>query len=274
MSVIEDKKIGFLGAGNMAEALIGGLVKSYLVQPESIIAGDPDPERRERIKRMFAVRVTADNSQVVRFADVIVLAVKPNVVARALDEAGPSVRADQIVISICAGVSLAFLESRLPANPPVVRVMPNIAVKVGAGMSAVSRGSHADEEHLAVAKAILAAAGEVLEIEEKHMDAVTAVAGSGPAYFFYLMEAMEAAALAEGLPSDLALKLVKQTALGAAKLCAESDDTPGELRRQVTSPAGTTEAAIRFLETNNVGLRLVQAVREAAKRARTLGGRT
>ncbi|HUW57611.1 MAG TPA: pyrroline-5-carboxylate reductase [Planctomycetota bacterium] len=271
MTVLADKRIGFIGAGNMASALIGGLVKSYLVAPGAIIASDIDPERRGTVSHTFGVRTTSDNAEVVAFADVVVLAVKPNVVARVLEEVGAQIRTGQIVISVCAGISSTFIQERLPHHPPVIRVMPNTAAQVGAGMSALAGCALAKPEHIAVAKAILGAVGEVIELEEKHLDAVTAISGSGPAYFFYLMEQMEAAGLAEGLPPRVAEQLVKQTALGAAKLCAESEAGSRELRRKVTSPGGTTEAAIYVLEKNGVGQLLVTAVREAAKRSRELG---
>ena len=271
MTVLADKRIGFIGAGNMASALIGGLVRSYLVAPAAILASDIDPERRGSVLHTFGVRATADNVEVVKFADVVVLAVKPDVVGKVLDEVGERIRTEQIVISVCAGISSSFIEEHLSHHPPVIRVMPNAAAVVGAGMSALAGCTVAGPEHLAVAKAILGAVGEVIELEEKHLDAVTAISGSGPAYFFYLMEQMEAAGLAEGLPAGVTETLVKQTALGAAKLCAESSDTPRDLRRRVTSPGGTTEAAIYVLESNGVGQLLVKAVREAAKRSRELG---
>jgi pyrroline-5-carboxylate reductase len=271
MTVLVARRIGFLGAGNMASALIGGLTRSHLVEPGSIMASDIDPERREQVTRRFGVRSTKDNREVVNFADVVVLAVKPGVAAKVLDEVAGVVRADQIVISVCAGISSAFVESRLVNKPPVLRVMPNTPAQVGAGVSAIACGAYATAEHCAVAKAILGAVGEVIELAEKHLDAVTAISGSGPAYFFYLMEAMEAAGLAEGLPPGVTQKLVKQTALGAAKLCLESSDDPRKLRQNVTSPGGTTDAALRLLEANGVGQLLVQAVREAAKRSRELG---
>jgi pyrroline-5-carboxylate reductase len=271
MSELKERKLGFLGAGNMASALIGGLVRSYLVEPASIIASDVDPERRGRIAREFGIRMTGENREVVRFADVVVLAVKPKVVPKVLEEVGSLVRADQLFISICAGVSAAFLESHLPNHPPVIRAMPNTPAQVGEGISAIACGAHACSLHCDVAKAILGAVGEVIELEEKHMDAVTAISGSGPAYFFYLMEQMEAAGLAEGLPPGVTQKLIKQTALGAAKLALESSDNPRELRQDVTSPGGTTDAAISFLESKGVGQLIVHAVREAAKRSRELG---
>lgn len=271
MTALVGKKIGFLGAGNMASALIGGLTRSRLVEPASILASDVDPERRLQATRRFGVRTTSDNREVVKFADILVLAVKPGVAPKVLEEVGGAVRADQVVISICAGISAAFVESHLATKPPVLRVMPNTPALVGAGVSAVACGTHATAEHCALAKTIFAAVGEVVEVAEKHMDAVTALSGSGPAYFFYLMEALDAAGLAEGLPPGVTEKLVKQTALGAAKLSLDSNEDPRKLRQNVTSPGGTTEAALRVLENNNVGNLLVQAVREAAKRSRELG---
>jgi len=271
MTVLADKKIGFIGAGSMASALIGGLVKSYLVQPDAVIASDINPERRGRIARDFGVRSTGSNAEVVEFAEVIVIATKPNKVVEVLAEVGDLITPDHLVISICAGLSTEFVESHLPKGVPVLRVMPNTPAQVGAGMSAGCCGTHADDRHCDVAKAILGAVGEVIELDEKHFDAVTAISGSGPAYFFYLMEQMEAAALAEGLPPGVAEKLVKQTALGAARLAAESGDTPRTLRDKVTSPGGTTDAAIYLLRTHGVDQLLVRAVREAAKRSRDLG---
>jgi len=271
MTVLADRKIGFIGAGNMASALIGGLVKSYLVETDAVVASDIDPERRGRVARDFGITTTADNAEVVDVADVVILAVKPNKVAEVLEEVGGDVTPEQIVISICAGVSTAFIESFLPEGVPVLRVMPNTPAMVGAGMSAVCCGRHACDAHCQIARAILGAVGEVIELDERHLDAVTAVSGSGPAYFYYLMEHMEAAALAEGLPPRVAEKLVKQTALGAAKLAAESTDGPRTLRANVTSPGGTTEAAIYLFKTHNVDQLIVKAVREAAKRSRELG---
>ncbi len=271
MSELTGKKIGFLGAGRMASALIGGLVKSYLVEPSGVMASDVDPERRGRVSRDLGIRVTPDNREVVRFADVLVLAVKPKVAPQVLEEIGPVVRADQVVISICAGIASAFIESHLPAKPPVIRVMPNTPALVGAGISAISCGTFACAAHCRVAHAIFEAVGEVIELDEKHLDAVTAISGSGPAYFFYLMEQMEAAGLAEGLPPTVVQELVKQTALGAAKLAVESQEDPRALRRNVTSPGGTTEAAMNVLDANAVGAGIVAAIREAAKRSRELG---
>ena len=271
MTVLAEKKIGFIGAGNMASALIGGLVKSYLVEKDAVIASDVDPERREHVARDLDIHTTGYNGEVVRFADVVILAVKPNKVTEVLEAVGQDVKPEQILISICAGVSTAFIESFLSAAVPVLRVMPNTPAMVGAGMSVGTCGKHASEKHCEVAKAILGAVGEVIELDEKHLDAVTAVSGSGPAYFYFLMEHMEAAALAEGLPPRVAELLVKQTAFGAAKLALASDDKPRTLRHNVTSPGGTTEAAIYLLKRNNVDQLIVKAVREAAKRSRELG---
>ena len=271
MTVLADKKIGFIGAGNMASALIGGLVKSYLVEPGAVMAGDIDPERREHLKRELGIAITTENRKVVEFADVLILAVKPNVVGKVLDEVGKHVRTDQIVISIAAGISTGFIEAKLPNDPPILRVMPNTAAMVGEGMAAVCCGVNACEDHCGVAKAILGAVGEVIDLEEKHLDAVTALSGSGPTYFYFLMEAMEAAGLAEGLPAGVAEKLVKQTAFGAAKLALESEDSPRTLRQNVTSPGGTTEAALYLLKDKGVDFHIVQAIREAAKRSRDLG---
>jgi pyrroline-5-carboxylate reductase len=271
MTGLVGKKIGFLGAGNMATALIGGLTRSRLVEPGSILASDVDPGRREQATRRFGVRTTADNREVVKFADIVVLAVKPGVAAKVLQEVGDSVRADQVVISICAGISSAFVESHLATNPPVLRVMPNTPALVGAGVSAIACGAHATAEHCAAAKVIFAAVGECVEVAEKHMDAVTAISGSGPAYFFYLMEALGAAGLAEGLPPGVTQKLVKQTALGAARLADESPDSPIQLRRAIASPGGTTEAAINILDELKVSEHVVEAVRAAAKRSREMG---
>ena len=193
MSELNGKKIGFLGAGNMASALMGGLLRSYTVEPESMMASDVDPERRGLLLREFHVHMTSLNREVVKFADILVLAVKPKVVPVVLAEIGPSVRADQLVISICAGIGTKYIESHLPAKPAVVRAMPNTPAMIGAGVSVISCGTCARDQHCRIATAILSAVGEVIELEEKYMDAVTAVSGSGPAYFFYLMEQMEAA---------------------------------------------------------------------------------
>ena len=271
MTVLENKKVGFIGAGNMAGALAGGLIKSYLVEKTDVMASDVDPERRAHVELELGIKCTANNLDVVEFADILILGVKPQILPVVLEEIGGSVRPDQIVISICAGISSAFIESHLDEGTPVLRVMPNSPAMVGAGVSAISCGSHATKPECEIARAILGAVGSVIELDEKHIDAVTAISGSGPAYFFYLMEAMEAAALAEGLLPGVALELVKQTALGAAKLAVESAETPRDLRRQVTSPGGTTEAGIHFFNEKKVNEHLVEGVRRAAARSRELG---
>ena len=262
--------IGFIGAGNMAEAMARGLLKAG-VDPRKIVASDPDETRRKLFVETLGVTAVAENSQVAERAEVLVLAVKPQVVAAVMKALARNLEEKHLVISIVAGISASFLESGAPIKLRVVRAMPNTPMLVGMGMVALAAGKHASGRDLELAKAIFSAAAKVLIVDESKMNAVTAVSGSGPAYFFYFIEALRDAGLKEGLEEEDALTLAVATAEGAARLLAESKKPPEELRRMVTSPNGTTHAAITTMESLHVKQNIIRGVRAAAARSKELG---
>ncbi|MCO5061981.1 MAG: pyrroline-5-carboxylate reductase [Kiritimatiellae bacterium] len=263
-------RIVFIGAGNMAEALVRGLVKSG-VPPQSVTVTDLREERRDYFRASFGVSASADNCEAVRGAGVVVLAVKPQQFAAVLESlkgAAPGA----LIISIAAGITTGRIEAALGSGTRVVRVMPNTPALVGAGVSALCAGASAGSDDLAVAERLLAAVGATVRVEEAQMDAVTAVSGSGPAYIFRVMEAMEQAGVALGLSAGVARELVLGTVLGAARLAQESGRAPSELREQVTSKGGTTEAALRVLNERDLVGAFSAALAAAAARSRELAG--
>lgn len=265
-----NETIGFIGAGNMAEAIVKGLLDRKVVAPSKVKATDPSEERRVLFANRFAVSTGTDNAALVTSSDVVVLAVKPQMMAGVLEPLRGQWRAKQLVISIAAGIRTAKLDAWCGGGPAIVRVMPNTPALIGQGVSAVCAGPRADAGHMALAGKLFAAVGDVLTVDEERMDAVTAISGSGPAYVFYWIESMLAAAREHGFDEVTARTLVYGTLSGAAALAQQSSDTPGTLRARVTSKGGTTEAAVRVLDERGVGTSLVEAIRAAARRSQEL----
>ncbi|MBL1068637.1 pyrroline-5-carboxylate reductase [Streptomyces sp. 7-21] len=263
------QKIAVLGAGKMGEALLGGMLRAGRA-PADLLATARRPERAAALRERHGVE-TVTNAEAAKTADILILAVKPQDMGALLEELSPHVPADRLVISAAAGVTTAFVESRLTAGIPVVRVVPNTPVLVDEGMSVISAGSHATEEHLAHAEEIFGAVGKTLRIPEHQQDAATALSGSGPAYFYYLVEAMTDAGILLGLPRDKAHDLVVQAAVGASVMLRDTGEHPVKLREAVTSPGGTTIAAIRELENHGVRAALIAALEAARDRSRELG---
>lgn len=264
-------KIGFVGAGNMAEAICRSLISAVFYKPAQLAAADPAESRTRFFRDEFGVFICPTNAAVADQSENILLAVKPQQVPAVLAEIGPSLGQDQLIISIAAGISTGFIESATGKSIPVVRVMPNTPLMIGAGATVLCRGKFATEAHLNFAKSLFASAGITLTLEENLLDAVTAVSGSGPAYFFYLIEAMVQAAVELGITRADALALAAQTALGAARMVLETGAEPEELRRRVTSPGGTTQAAVQVLDEAAVKDAVVQAIAAAARRSKELG---
>jgi pyrroline-5-carboxylate reductase len=262
-----NKTIAFIGAGNMAEALIRGLLAGKTVAPRQIIAADIRPDRLEYLAGKFGIRTGE-----VTGADIIILAVKPQQMSDVFSSFILHPSSLPLFISIAAGITTSWIEKELGGQPRVVRVMPNTPALVGAGAAALCKGRYATDEDLATAEEILGAVGVAVRVQEKLMDAVTALSGSGPAYIYYMVEALIGAGVEAGLPEDVAGKLAIQTAFGAGKLLAESGETPEALRKKVTSPGGTTEAALKVLSDRKFAEILNEAVQAAAKRARELAG--
>jgi pyrroline-5-carboxylate reductase len=275
MAGLESRRIGLLGAGAMGEALAGGLVAAG-VPADHLRAADPDAAQRERIARALGIEVSADNAAVVRDSDVVVIAVKPTVVARALNGLRTDVSdalGAPLWISIAAGVSLARLAADLPPGARIVRAMPNTPALVRAGATAFAANASATAADRATAKAIFESVGFAWEApDEALLDAVTGLSGSGPAYVFVFLEALADAGVRAGLPRDAAHRLACQTVLGAAKLALESGQHPGQLKDRVTSPGGTTIAGLARLEAGGFRAAVLEAVDAAARRSRELGG--
>ncbi|MHC4713768.1 MAG: pyrroline-5-carboxylate reductase [Planctomycetota bacterium] len=267
--MLEGKRIGFFGAGNMAEALVSGLVLAGMPK-EALIASDLKEDRRKHFGEKIGIAATNDNREVLARSDVLVFAVKPQDIPRVLAIISPAAP-DKVFISICAGVTTGFIEKSLSGTPRVIRAMPNTAMLVQSGVAAVCKGRWASDEDLVVARQIFSSSATVVEVPEPAMDAVTAVSGSGPAYFFYLVEAMVEGGVKLGLSEEAALLLAQQTCLGAGRLLIASDDSPAELRRKVTSPGGTTFAAITKMEEAGLKETVIRAIEAAAARSREMG---
>lgn len=268
---IMSKKFGFIGAGNMAEALMKGLIEGQLTTKEELIASEVFAPRREYVKSKLAVDVTEDNKEVAKEAKVIILAVKPNVVATVLEELKPQLTAEHLIISIAAGVKIASIEAHLNEGVRVVRVMPNQPCLVGASASAFALGKYAKEEDKALVQKILEAVGIAYAMDEKQLDAVTGLSGSGPAYIYLVIEALSDGGVMAGLPRDVATALASQTVLGAAKTILETKMHPGQAKDMVTSPAGTTIEGMRILENSAVRGAFIDAVLAATERSKELG---
>jgi pyrroline-5-carboxylate reductase len=261
--------VAVLGAGKIGEALLAGLLAAGRTADELVFT-ERHPERAAELTARHGV-AAVDVATAGARADVIVVAVKPQDIAPVLTELAPVLREGTLVVTLCAGLPIALFEGALPPGTPVVRVMPNTPMLVGEAMSAVSPGAHASPEQLAVVEKMLASVGRVVQVPESQQDAVTALSGSGPAYFFFLVEAMIDAGILLGLPRTVVSELIVQSAYGAALMLRESTDHPVLLREAVTSPAGTTIAAIRELERHGVRAALLDAIEAARDRSAELG---
>ena len=260
--------VAVLGAGVMGETLVSGLLRAGR-RPEELLLAERRPERAAELHERYGIQVVG-NVDAARKADTLVLVVKPQDMGDVLDEVAPHLSGGTMVVSLAAGITTGFIESRLPSGTPVVRVMPNTPALVDEGMAAISRGSSCDEPHLSEVEELLSATGKVVRVPEKQQDAVTAISGSGPAYLFFVVEAMIEAGVHLGLPRSTASELVVQTVVGSAKLLRETGEHPTVLRERVTSPGGTTAAAVRELEDHKVRAAFLSAMEAARNRSRDL----
>jgi pyrroline-5-carboxylate reductase len=267
---MKTRAIGFLGAGNMAAALIEGLLHAGVL-PHRIVASDVKTERLEQLNETQGIRTTRDNRALLRESDVVVLSVKPQVIDRVLTEIGDEVQKDHLVISVAAGVPIDALEARLPVGSRVVRAMPNTPATVQAGATAIAGGAHASEDDLRIARELFEAVGRVVALDESLLDAVTGLSGSGPAYVMLIIEALADGGVKVGLHRDTALLLAAQTVFGSAKLLLDTGEHPGRLKDMVTSPGGTAIAGLHTLESGALRKTLIDAVEVATKRAAELG---
>ncbi|MGH3496594.1 MAG: pyrroline-5-carboxylate reductase [Nocardioidaceae bacterium] len=260
--------VAVLGAGVMGETLVSGLLRAGR-RHEDLMLSERRPERARELHERYGIGVVS-NVEAATKADTVVLVVKPQDMPDLLDEIAPHLTDGTLVVSLAAGITTALIESRLPTGTPVVRVMPNTPALVDEGMAAISRGSHCDEEHLAEAESLLSSTGHVIRVPENQQDAVTAISGTGPAYLFFVVEAMIEAGVHLGLPRATATELVVQTMVGSAKLLRETGEHPVVLRERVTSPGGTTAAAMRELEDHKVRAAFLRALEAARDRSRAL----
>jgi len=257
-----------LGAGVMGETLLSGLVRAGR-RVDDLLVGEKRPERAHELEERYGVRVVS-NIEAAKLADTVAVVVKPQDMSDLLTEIASFLRPGQLLVSLAAGITTSFIESHVPDGVAVVRVMPNTPALVDEGMAAISPGSHCDETHLAEAEALLASTGRVIRVPEKQQDAVTAISGSGPAYIFFVVESMIEAGVHLGLPRATATELVIQTLVGSGKMLRETGTHPTVLREQVTSPGGTTAAALRELEVHRVRAAFLAAMEAARDRSRAL----
>ncbi len=254
-----------IGAGVMGETLLSGLVRAGR-RVDQLMVGEKRAERARELEERYGVAVVS-NREAAAKADTVALVVKPQDMGEVLIEIAPHLRAGQVLISLAAGITTGYIEGHIPAGIAVIRVMPNTPALVDEGMAAISPGTHCDEEHLALAEQMLSVTGRVLRVPEKQQDAVTAISGSGPAYLFFVVESMIEAGVHLGLPRSTSTELVVQTVVGSAKLLRETGEHPTVLRERVTSPGGTTAAAIRQLEDHKVRAAFITAMEAARDRS-------
>ena len=263
-------KLGFIGTGNMAGAIMGGIIKNEIFRPEEIIGADISPAGRERVKETYGINVTADNREAARKAEALILSVKPQYYAEAIAEIRDCVSDDQLIITIAPGKTLAWLEEQFGKAVKIVRTMPNTPALVGEGMTAVCVNPYVTEEEKAYAMKILESFGKVEIVPEHLIDAVVAVSGSSPAYVFMFIEAMADAAVAEGMPRAQAYQFAAQAVYGSAKMVMETGKHPGELKDMVCSPAGTTIEAVRVLEECGFRSAVIEAMKACADVSRNM----
>jgi pyrroline-5-carboxylate reductase len=267
---MENRKIGLLGAGNMASALIRGLLGSKTLLAEQIRASDLRADQLGELEKNYGIQTHTDNTELLAWANVVVLAVKPQVIGQVLDQAASVIKSDTLVISIAAGVPLSAIEARLP-GARVLRAMPNTAAIALAGATGIAPGSHARPEDLRFARTLFDAVGRSAVLDESALDAVTGLSGSGPAYVMLIIDALADGGVKVGLSRETALMLAAQTVYGSAKLLLETGEHPGRLKDMVTSPGGTTIAGLHALEAGGLRHTLMNAVEAATRRATELG---
>lgn len=269
--MLANKNIGFIGAGNMAGAIIRGLLNQEMLKAEQIWVSDVDQQKRSALSDELNIKQSGENSTLIHECDVVVLAVKPQVIDSVLAEIADKHREEQLFISIAAGIKTEKLEAGLKEQPKVVRVMPNTPALIGCGAAAICAGKYSGGDDLQITKGIFDAVGISVIVEEEQIDAVTGLSGSGPAYFFMMIEQMIEAGIAQGLSAEVSAELVKQTALGAARMVQETEFSPTELREMVTSPNGTTFAGLEKLREGGFPELVKACVARATERSVELG---
>jgi len=264
------KELGFIGVGNMGTALLRGIISSNIIDKEKIIIYDTKEELINNHVQEFKVEAANSNVELVELTKYILLAVKPQIIDSVLEEISPKLKEDQILISIAAGISLEHIKKVINKEMGLIRVMPNTPALVGEGASVIAHNNKVSKEDLEYVKKFLNSVGIVVELEQKHIDAVTGLSGSGPAYIFIIIEALADGGVKMGLPRDVALKLATQTVLGSAKMVIETGKHPGELKDMVTSPGGTTITALHEIEKGKLRATLISAVEAATLKSKSM----
>ena len=269
--ILKTENIGFIGAGNMAEAIIKGLINSGLYSPDQLAASDNDQGKLKAVYEIYGIKTYASNKDLVQASSIIVLSVKPQVIKGVLSEIDEYLTADQLIISIAAGIPISLIQDIVGRDKPIIRVMPNTPALIRSGMSALSRGGTATHEHMDKAVKIFDVIGKTVVVEERMMDAVTALSGSGPGFIFRIMESFVEAGETLGFDGETALMLVKQTFLGASHLADESELSLSRLREMVTSPGGTTAAGLAAFEEKDLSEVIRTGIKAAHDRSVELG---
>jgi len=270
--MLNDKKIGMIGTGNMGKALIDGLIASGTAKAENITCSDTSEQQLADVREKYGVETTMDNIAAVKAADIVIYAIKPQIMASVLKETADFLDKNKLIISIAAGVPMAAIESLLNKELRLIRVMPNVAVAVKEGATAIAAGGNATQEDIQLAMAIFDSVGKSIFVKENYlMDAITGLSGSGPAYIFMIVDALADAGVKMGISRKDARVLASQTVLGAAKLLLETKAHPGELKDSVTSPGGTAIAGLHTLEKGGLRTTLINAVEAATNRSKELG---
>ena len=263
--------LGFIGTGNMGAAMVKGIIRAGIIPPDAIYIYDADNEKAEALKCETGVKIGDSGGEVVENCGMIILAVKPNAIRKALEECGNRFDSSKVLVSIAVGVPIKYYKSIIGSDKKVVRAMPNTPALIGEGMTLVCFDENISDEEKKKVMEIFNCIGMAEVLDEKLMSEVTALTGSSPAYVFMFIEAMADAAVLSGIPRDMAYKLAAQAVLGSAKMVLETGRHPGELKDQVCSPAGTTIEAVRYLEKNGFRAAVIEAMRQCAKRAREIG---
>ena len=262
-----NKTIGFIGCGNMAQAMIGGIVKSNLVSSDKVIASNPSNKSLNKVKEQYNILVTGDNKEVAQFSDILILAVKPYKYFEVIDEIKAALKKDVVIVTIAAGITLEHMSKALGDSAKVVRTMPNTPALVGEGMSALCANLNVEPEELEAVIKVFESFGNAEILEEKLIDIVPAVSGSSPAYVYMFIEALGDGAVLQGMPREKAYKMAAQAVLGAAKMVLETGEHPGKLKDNVCSPGGTTIEAVYTLEKNNFRAAVISAMESCTEKS-------
>lgn len=267
------ERVCFVGAGSMAESIIAGIVHNqYVTGDHIVVTNKHNQERLGQLEKDYNIKATTDKQTAIEGADIIILATKPGDLNDAIDQIDDYVQSEQLIISVVAGIPTSVIQNHFAIHIPVVRVMPNTSASIGYSATAITAGASAGETDVQLAESLFQTIGSTVVVEEKDMHTVTGISGSGPAYFYYVVEAMEKAATESGLDREVAKDLITQTIIGAGEMLKHSGDEAHELREKITSPGGTTQAAIDTLQANDFEKTVMKAVKRARERSMELGG--